>query len=65
MSDHFAVCDNDQLSAGQIRTPPGVKLSQQGTPMDDSQPRFTPSVFTPSGSHPNTPSLKRTGTINR
>ena len=37
MSDHFAVCDNDQLSAGQIRTPPGVKLSQQETPMDDSQ----------------------------
>ena len=60
MSDHFAVCDNDQLSAGQIRTPPGVKLSQHETPMDDSQLRFTPS-----GSHPNTPSLKRTGTINR
>ena len=59
MSDHFAVSDNE------ILTPPGVKHSQQETPMDDSQLRFTPSAFTPSGSDPNTPSLKRTGTINR
>ena len=65
MSDHFAVCDNDQLSAGQMLTPPAVKPSQQETAMDDAELRFTPSVFTPSGSHSNTPSLKRTGTINR
>ena len=36
MSDHFAVCDNDQ-SAGQILTPPAVKPRQQETPMDDSE----------------------------
>ena len=58
MSDHFAVCDNDQ-SAGQILTPPSVKPRQQETPMDASELRFTPSVSA------NTPSLKRTGTINR
>ena len=53
MSDHFAVSDNE------ILTPPAVKPRQQETLMDDSELRFTPTVKA------NTPSLQRTGTINR
>ena len=60
MSDHFAVCDDDQ-SAGQIQTPPVKPRQQEHTPMDASELRlqFTPSVSA------TTPSLNRTGTINR